>query len=467
MGIQIIAKIIIIFFGILLQNIKAVPNPQLKPFLESCVIVYNQVHCDDDDEDYESRGEQGCGPIKTDDCDRSLQLYCHNHVCLPNCHPTKEEYDPLAGKCFRKIGADCRSVEDCDSNAVCERKQCRCAKNFTVDPESGKCVRSAEFGEFCNSEIICDLLSDMVCRNNVCECRSPESQFYHTKRKRCYLRVGEDCTNKARSFQFCPDNSDCIREVLKNFSANSEENYAEDTEGEPYLGILDDETKIFKCTCNKGHAPTNDGKSCLGIYGSKCNSLHRCNTERSFKCYNTTNECQCARPKDQVYSAKHKRCTTLIGSLCKEGDDHCGDWAECRPDADKQVSTRTCECVNGFSPALENEVCLKDHGLNCSTNGGDDDPLCNFSIGLECSNYTGTCQCKDVEQYYDVKLKTCSFFEIAQRRIPVTHYDTSDREYMFHLNNANACAKISVFTDFLWITASTLVIRNHFMTFSI
>lgn len=411
----------------------------LKTFLQPCDTVYTQVHCDDDDEDYAEEVDEECAPIKTDDCDRSLQLYCHSDLCLPNCHPILEEYDEVRGKCFRKIGANCTKSEECDLNAVCDRtRHCRCAKNYTLELQSGKCVRSAEFGEFCDSQVICDMMGDVVCGiNNTCECRHPEVQFFHPKRKRCYLHLGEDCRNKPGSFQFCPDNSDCVR--------------IQDGKTEQYIGIpgydQDGEGYIanFSCSCRDGHAPNRDGTACLGIYGTPCNSLHKCNTERSFKCYNSLGQCQCARPKDQIYDEKLQRCVTLIGSLCEDQDGNassCLIRAICRQDADKRV--KVCECGPGFSMgSLDKDVCLKNHGQNCSTStqinaGGDEDqPPCNGLIGLDCSDHTRTCQCKDVNQFYDIKLKNCRDFEVPPRRIPITHYDTSDREYLFHYKNSS------------------------------
>ncbi|XP_035703254.1 protein draper-like [Folsomia candida] len=430
----------------------------IKQFLEPCDAVYTQVHCDDDDEDYNEASEAGCAPIETDDCDRSLQLYCHSGVCLPNCHPTLEDYDPVRGKCFRKIGANCTRGEECDLNAICERKHCRCAKNHTLEPESGKCVRSAEFGEFCDSDVICDMLGDVVCHNNTCQCRASESQFYHMKRKRCYLRVGQDCSNKHRSFQFCPDNSDCIRHL-------------ENGESERYIGIpgdTDEENK-FTCLCDPGHISTSDGKACLGIYGTNCNSLRKCNTERSFKCYNS-GTCQCARPKDQEFHEKLARCVTHIGSLCEAKKDICVDWAACKPDEDKRVST--CECISGYSSSssssdveTDKKVCLKDHGLDCEIGDPDNtdaaNPRCNWSIGLECSNHTGTCQCKDYNMFYDVKLKRCRNFDVAQRRIPVTHYDTSDREYLFHAVNSHSPTILDAKFAFLATSFSIILVSFY------
>jgi len=437
---------------------------QTRRFLEPCETM-NQSYCSSDDEDYETQDE--CDVIQVDNCNKSLELYCIDGFCEANCNSLLEYYDDIQGKCFRKIGQPCKSSLNCDKNAECDKrtKTCLCSPNYSVDIETGRrCVLSSEFGEYCDSEITCDILSDITCQSNRCDCRSPGSQFYHLGRRRCYIYVGYECSGGLR---FCPDNSECLREFTKEDMLPG----GVQPEDEHYLGIsfdFHDTSKVFKCKCNSGYGRTLDGKMCLGLYGTSCSSKHRCNTERSLKCYDGT--CQCAKPLSQRYDSEREKCVNLVGSVCKTGNNNdgahqtsagCVDWAECIRNESLGISN--CKCVPGYLPSPLG-TCLKGYGESCvpeffssssssslldqnrgikTADDDDDEPPCNIYVGLECSNLTETCQCKHSDQYFDVKLEVCRDFHIVpnSEHIPNNEHfddDLSDREYNFHKKKSQA-----------------------------
>lgn len=526
--------------------------PTLSLFLEPCEIVTLQTPCTD--EEYESN--EDCLPQKTDNCDHSKELYCLSGICLSNCHPQKEVYDPVEGKCFRKVGSDCRSpnnnnnnnvndemtaktetslsnqvephhnattekideeeheqhrsstkttfsVPPCEQNSVCEQGHCSCAKSFTYDHTINKCVRYASYAGFCNDTVSCDIKSDIVCVENQCQCKSQETQYFHLKRKRCYISIDQVCSN---GLQFCPDNSNCVRagkrggddncgnainSILFTSDATSrgprlqndssaKRDYrlrllcqeltstAEDGDEEHFIGILGNNEEEFVCKCATGYAPTWDKRFCLGLHGSRCNTLHRCNSDRGLKCVDGTCLCDRENGNEQVFSEQFQTCITRINAPCtadgkgEREEDICPIGASCKEDKctcdDELVPLSGLPAVNVSLVAYS---CMKSHGMSCKYNGNEEsknnngsslssskivpfvfpernpfEPPCNHEIGLACSKKDEKCLCKGQNQFFDSVASKCNRFTRIDGKIPVIHFTPpEDREYMFRSRN--------------------------------
>lgn len=415
-------------------------------------------------------------------------------------------------------------IPDCEKNAVCERGQCRCAQNFTFDHDYNKCILYAKYAGYCNDTINCDSKSDIGCIENHCECKSPATQYFHLKRKRCYILIGQVCSS---GLQFCPDNSSCMRrrnqdnnddvnegvtsipELFSspiprlNFTVGDDGvdlrlrllfeeqcNYGGNTDGvdnmedEHFIGILgdDEEEKEFICKCDKGFGSTRDKRFCLGLHGSRCNTLHRCNMERGLKCIDGVCLCDREKGNEQIYSEQFQTCIARIGAPCiadgkgERESDICPIGSFCE--------NEKCVCDEDLIPPASLSFpptqawiaysCMKSHGIPCKNNinsvsssGGilsqlpqGTDPFelpCNHEIGLDCDTKEGKCLCRDSNQFYDMSKNMCRNFHQIDTKIPVVHFTPkSDREYTFRKILANNSPALSINLISTW--CSLLVI---------
>lgn len=481
--------------------------PTLGSFLFPCEALTIHTQCTE--EEYESNDD--CLPQKKDNCDRSKDLFCHAGVCLPNCHPTKETYDPIEEKCVRKVDSECRSnsttssfnssaevdpngnsqitstpvVPSCERHAVCDRGFCKCAQNYSYDPVFGKCMRSASYATYCNSSIACDRKSDIFCSENQCQCKSP-SQYYHLKRKRCYIQLGQVCST---GLQFCPDNSNClqhdfqtqsnrtfantgdaINDLNRLFEEHQSGRYTSngDESEEHFIGIWggDEEGKEYVCKCDKGYSFTQDKRFCHGLHKTRCNTLHRCNLERGLKCIDSV--CLCGREKgnEQVFSEQFQTCITRIGASCNENQDDDGIEKDICP-IGGMCTQGKCVCAEGLTPlSLQaslhpNSVaysCVKSYGMECNISGNSSgilsptdpfEPLCNHEIGLECNPTERKCMCRD-NQFYDTQTRLCQEFQVDSK-IPIVHFTPpDDREYNFKRRTENGGSSAIMFLQDLY-----------------
>jgi len=177
-------------------------------------------------------------------------LECNYNTSRCECEDASAHvYDPAKNGCVLKLGRDCydyrRHVKSvCVGNAECvffftSRKipRCRCVKGY-VETDSGFC--EGGYGTNCNATSPCFHSGGLVCSDEICQCRSPMTQTFDHKLKRCVTLVGRPCNSKLAIPQ-CGSFASCGRSGGGKWS----------------------------CQCTAGYSKTLDGTCKLDI-GQKC-----------------------------------------------------------------------------------------------------------------------------------------------------------------------------------------------------